>query len=111
LNMPTRLMSSVAGPTCASASPRYELSRPAAHSLSIHTKLSDRTHHLIGAKQLTLLGSAGFLVNTSRGPIVDEGALLDALEKGTIAGAGLCVRAYVSSSGRMSTNGRTQGRL
>lgn len=60
-------------------------------SLSVQTKLSDRTRHLIGAEQLRLLGPTSYLVNTSRGPIVDEGALVDALKQGTIAGAGLCV--------------------
>jgi phosphoglycerate dehydrogenase-like enzyme len=58
---------------------------------TIHLKLGDRTHGLIGARELELLGPDGYLVNTSRGPIVDEAALLAALRSGTIAGAGLDV--------------------
>jgi phosphoglycerate dehydrogenase-like enzyme len=59
--------------------------------VSIHTVLSGRTRDLIGAAELELLGSAGYLVNTSRGPIVNEGALVAALASGTIAGAALDV--------------------
>lgn len=58
---------------------------------TIHLVLSERTRGLIGASELARLGSNGYLVNTSRGPIVDEGALVDALRAGTIAGAGLDV--------------------
>ena len=58
---------------------------------TIHLQLSDRTRGLIGARELALLGPGGYLVNTSRGPIVDEAALVDALHAGTIAGAGLDV--------------------
>ncbi|HEX5113960.1 MAG TPA: D-2-hydroxyacid dehydrogenase family protein [Pseudonocardiaceae bacterium] len=59
--------------------------------VSVHLKLSDRTTGLIGAAELAALGSRGYLVNTSRGPIVDEAALVAALREGTIAGAGLDV--------------------
>jgi phosphoglycerate dehydrogenase-like enzyme len=59
--------------------------------VSIHYKLSDRSRGLIGAADLALMKSSAFLVNTSRGPIVDTNALLDALEAGTIAGAGIDV--------------------
>jgi phosphoglycerate dehydrogenase-like enzyme len=58
---------------------------------TIHLVLSERTRGLIGASELARLGSDAYLVNTSRGPIVDEGALVDALRAGTIAGAGLDV--------------------
>jgi phosphoglycerate dehydrogenase-like enzyme len=51
--------------------------------------LSDRTHHLIGAGELARMKDTAFLVNMARGAIVDEAALLAALEGGTIAGAGL----------------------
>jgi phosphoglycerate dehydrogenase-like enzyme len=51
--------------------------------------LSDRTHHLIGARELALIGPKGYLINMARGPVVDEAALLRALQDGTIAGAGL----------------------
>jgi phosphoglycerate dehydrogenase-like enzyme len=59
--------------------------------VTIHTVLSDRTRNLVGAAELELLGSAGYLVNTSRGPIVNEGELVAALHGGTIAGAALDV--------------------
>lgn len=59
--------------------------------VSVHLQLSDRTRGLIGARELALIGPSGYLVNTSRGPIVDEPALLDALHSGGIAGAGLDV--------------------
>ncbi|HEX3593268.1 MAG TPA: D-2-hydroxyacid dehydrogenase family protein [Pseudonocardiaceae bacterium] len=59
--------------------------------VTIHLKLSDRSRGLIGADELRLLGPRGYLINTSRGPIVDEAALVAALRDGTIAGAGLDV--------------------
>lgn len=59
--------------------------------VTIHMPLSDRSRGLIGADELRLLGPESYLVNTSRGPIVDEGALIDALRAGTIAGAALDV--------------------
>ena len=58
---------------------------------SIHLVLSDRTRGLIGARELSLMKRAAYLINTSRGPIVDESALVAAVRKGTIAGAGLDV--------------------
>jgi phosphoglycerate dehydrogenase-like enzyme len=59
--------------------------------VSVHLVLSGRTHHLVGNDELALMKPTAFLVNTSRGPIVDDGALMAALERGTIAGAGLDV--------------------
>jgi phosphoglycerate dehydrogenase-like enzyme len=59
--------------------------------ISVHLVLSDTTRCLIGARELGLMKPSAFLVNTSRGPIVDESALADALETGAIAGAGLDV--------------------
>ncbi len=59
--------------------------------LSIHTVLSERTRGLIGQRELNLMKSTAFLINTSRGPIVDEQALVQALREGVIAGAGLDV--------------------
>lgn len=59
--------------------------------VTIHLVLSDRTRGLIGAQELALMKPTACLINTSRGPIVDEPALVEALHKGTIAGAGLDV--------------------
>jgi phosphoglycerate dehydrogenase-like enzyme len=59
--------------------------------LTIHTQLSERTRGLVGARELELMKPTALLVNTSRGPIVDEKALLDALHRGAIAGAALDV--------------------
>jgi phosphoglycerate dehydrogenase-like enzyme len=59
--------------------------------VTVHYKLSERSTGLIGARELDLMKPTAFLVNTSRGPIVDQDALLAALEAGDIAGAGLDV--------------------
>jgi phosphoglycerate dehydrogenase-like enzyme len=59
--------------------------------LTVHLKLSDRTTGLVGAPELAAMKPTAILVNTSRGPIVDEKALVTALTTGTIAGAGLDV--------------------
>jgi phosphoglycerate dehydrogenase-like enzyme len=59
--------------------------------LSIHTRLSARTRDLVGERELGLMKRTSYLVNTSRGPIVDEVALLAALRSGRIAGAALDV--------------------
>lgn len=69
---------------------REELFRRA-DVLSIHLVLSERTLGLVGAGELALLKKSAFLVNTSRGPLVDEGALIAALTRGDFAGAGLDV--------------------
>jgi phosphoglycerate dehydrogenase-like enzyme len=59
--------------------------------LSVHLVLSDRTRGLFGADELLRMRPTAVLINTSRGPIVDQRALVDALRDGTIAGAGLDV--------------------
>ncbi|MFO1037644.1 MAG: NAD(P)-dependent oxidoreductase [Geminicoccaceae bacterium] len=59
--------------------------------VSIHAPLSPETHHLIGAERLALMKPTAFVVNTSRGGLIDEDALIAALESGKIAGAGLDV--------------------
>jgi len=59
--------------------------------ISIHIILSDRTRGLVGARELGLMKPTAYLINTSRGPIVDEKALVAALQDGRIAGAGLDV--------------------
>ena len=59
--------------------------------VSLHLPLTEETHHLIGAKGLSLMKDTAILINTARGPLLDEDALLNALEAGEIAGAGLDV--------------------
>ncbi len=59
--------------------------------LTIHLVLSDRTRGLIGHREFGLMKPTAYLINTSRGPIVEEGTLVEALQNGTIAGAGLDV--------------------
>ena len=57
--------------------------------VSVHVRLSDRTHGLVGAREIGLMRPSAILVNISRGPIVDEAALVDALQRNAIAGAAL----------------------
>ena len=59
--------------------------------LSIHVILGDRSRGTIGKAELASMKASAYLINTSRGPIVDEAALVEALQNGTIAGAGLDV--------------------
>ncbi len=59
--------------------------------VSIHVPLLPQTHHLINADKLRLMKKTAILVNTSRGPVVDEAALVEALKNGTIAAAALDV--------------------
>ncbi|MDI6762599.1 MAG: D-glycerate dehydrogenase [Thermodesulfobacteriota bacterium] len=59
--------------------------------VTLHCPLTKETHHLIGVRELELMKPTAILVNTSRGPVVDEKALVSALQKGRIAGAGLDV--------------------
>ena len=59
--------------------------------LSVHVVLSERTRGLLGAAELASMKSSALLVNTSRGPIIDQAALVEALGSGQIAGAGLDV--------------------
>jgi phosphoglycerate dehydrogenase-like enzyme len=59
--------------------------------LTIHLVLSDRTRGLVTARELSLMKPTAYLINTSRGPIVDEDALINALRERRIAGAGIDV--------------------
>ncbi|MFG0331047.1 MAG: 2-hydroxyacid dehydrogenase [Phycisphaerales bacterium] len=59
--------------------------------VSIHVPLTEETRHLIGEAELRMMKSSAYLINTARGPVVDETALVRALRNGWIAGAGLDV--------------------
>jgi glyoxylate reductase/D-3-phosphoglycerate dehydrogenase len=59
--------------------------------VTLHVPLNDSTRHLIGKEDLALLQASAIIVNTSRGPVIDEGALIAALSAGDIASAGLDV--------------------
>lgn len=60
--------------------------------VSLHCPLNDATRHMINAERLALMKPTGFVINTSRGPLIHEPALIEALSRGTIAGAGLDVQ-------------------
>jgi glyoxylate reductase len=59
--------------------------------LSLHVPLTDHTRHLIGERELALMKPTAYLINTSRGPVIDEQALVSSLKARTIAGAALDV--------------------
>ena len=59
--------------------------------VSVHVALNEKTRHLIGARELSLMKPTACLINTARGPVIDEKALVVALSSGTIASAGLDV--------------------
>jgi glyoxylate reductase len=59
--------------------------------ISIHVPLTKETQHLIGERELKMMKKEAYLINTARGPIVDEKALAKALKEGWIRGAGLDV--------------------
>jgi phosphoglycerate dehydrogenase-like enzyme len=59
--------------------------------VSLHVPLDDTTRHLVGARELALMKPTAVLINTCRGPVVEEAALYRALKEGQIAGAGLDV--------------------
>lgn len=76
-----------AGAECVSKNALFERS----DVLSVHLILSDSTRGIVGARELSLMKRSAFLVNTSRGPLVDEPALAEALRAGRLAGAGVDV--------------------
>jgi phosphoglycerate dehydrogenase-like enzyme len=59
--------------------------------LSVSCPLNEETRHIVNAERLALMKPTAYLINTSRGPVVDEEALIEALQEGRIAGAGLDV--------------------
>ena len=59
--------------------------------VSLHVPLTPEAHHLLGAPELEAMKPGAIVVNTARGPVVDEAALVDALQAGRIGGAGLDV--------------------
>lgn len=69
----------------------YEQLFREADVLSLHCPLTEETHHLINAERLQLMKPSAILINTGRGPLIDEAALADALNEGRIMAAGLDV--------------------
>jgi len=69
--------------------PEIELLLKAADIVSLHLPLTDQTRYLIGAAELGMMKKTAWLINTARGEIVDQKALIDALKEGMIAAAGL----------------------
>jgi glyoxylate reductase len=80
-----------ARPTFAGRGDDLDRLLPEAEIVSVHVPLTPDTRHLIDARALASMPSSAVLVNTARGPIVDERALVDALRAGVIAGAALDV--------------------
>lgn len=62
--------------------------------VSLHVPLTSETHHLIGEKEILLMKDSAFLINTSRGGVVDEAALVEALKKGKLAGVAIDTHEY-----------------
>lgn len=75
---------------------RVELERALreADFISLHVPLTPDTHHLIDAERLSMMKPTAYLINTARGPVIDERALVEALRERRIAGAGLDVYEY-----------------
>jgi len=86
-----RLPEVVEAPLAARWWPSLDEMLAASDILTIHCPHTDETHHLLDARRLALLPQSAYLVNTARGEIVDEEALIDALQRGVISGAGLDV--------------------
>jgi D-3-phosphoglycerate dehydrogenase len=59
--------------------------------VSVHAPLMKETFHLVGAREFALMKPTAYVINTARGPVIDQAALIEALQTGRIAGAGLDV--------------------
>lgn len=59
--------------------------------VSLHPNMTPETHHMIGEREFALMKPTAYIINTARGPVIDEKALVEALQSGKIAGAGLDV--------------------
>jgi D-3-phosphoglycerate dehydrogenase len=72
---------------------RGDLPRLLRHAdyVSVHCPLVDETRHLLGREEFKIMKPSAFVINTARGPVLDEAALIEALQEGSIAGAGLDV--------------------
>src|SRR5690606_15342381 len=81
--------SKIAPPDGMTLEPDFDALLERVDILSLHCPLTDRTRGLIGAAQLARMRPGALLINTARGPVVDEAALADALKSGKLAGAGL----------------------
>ena len=83
----------IAAPPASVSARMVELDRLAAEAdiIVVHLPLTDETHHLVDAAFLARAKPGAFLINVSRGPVVDNDALIEALEAGRLAGAGLDV--------------------
>ena len=66
--------------------------------VSMYCSLTESTKHMINKDTLSLMKPSAFIINTSRGALIDEDALIEALENGTIAGAGLDVQETTATS-------------
>jgi glyoxylate reductase len=86
----TRLSSAEEKELGASWQPLEQLLREA-DFVTLHVPLTSHTRHLIGSRELELMKSSAYLINTARGPVADEAALVTALRQGQIRGAGLDV--------------------
>jgi glyoxylate reductase len=86
----TRLSAAEEAESGASYAPMEEVLR-SADFVSLHVAYNPATHHLLGAKQFALMKPTAFVINTARGSVIDEAALVAALKSKQIAGAGLDV--------------------
>ncbi len=87
----TQLHSSIEEELAATYYPTPEALLPNSDILTLHCPYTPATHHLLNKERLALLPSPSFVINTSRGAVIDQSALITALQDGTVTGAGLDV--------------------